>query len=99
MKGLLLQLITATHGQGPSSTRLVYLVNGLAAVFCAIVMTMGGIIVYCALHIANSTYWLAVGALWTGTLGFGAKTKSDQQKISKELALAARPMMSTASGD
>jgi uncharacterized membrane protein len=90
MKDLLMQLISATRGNGPSSTRLVYLVNGMAAVFCALVMTIGGIIVYCAAGKADAVYWTAVAALWTATLGFGAKTKKEQQKASAEIALAPR---------
>lgn len=88
MKQLLLNLISATHGGGPSSTRLVYLINGVAAVFCSIVATLGGIIVYCARARADAVYWGAVAALWTATLGFGAKAKTEQQKASKEIALA-----------
>ncbi len=102
MKDLLTQLISATRGNGPSSTRLVYLVNGLAAVFCALVMTIGGIIVYCLVGKADAIYWTAVAALWTATLGFGARTKSQQQKGATEIALAPRntmPATATASGD
>lgn len=91
MRNLLMQLISATQGKGPSSTRLVYLVNGMAAVFCALLMTVGGIIVYCAVGKADAVYWTAVAALWTATLGFGAKTKKEQQKASAEIALARRP--------
>jgi uncharacterized membrane protein len=102
MKDLLTQLISATRGNGPSSTRLVYLVNGLAAVFCALVMTIGGILVYCNAGKADAVYWAAVAALWTATLGFGARTKNQQQKGSTEIALAPRNTMTvaaTASGD
>jgi uncharacterized membrane protein len=88
MKDLLRNLISATQGNGPSSTRLVYLVNGLAAVFCALVMTIGGIIVYCGRGRADAVYWTSAAALWTATLGFGAKTKNEQQRASKEIALA-----------
>jgi hypothetical protein len=49
---------------------------------------MGGTIVYCANGKADGVYWAGVAALWTATLGFGAKTKSEQQKASKEIALA-----------
>src|SRR5262245_22264676 len=100
MKELLTQLISSTRGTGPSTTRLVYLMNGTAAVFCATVMTLGGIIVYCAADKADSTYWLAVGALWTATLGFGAKTKTDQQKHTREIVLGTGTAMASApSGD
>ena len=87
MKELFFGLISATHGQGPSSARLVYLINGLAAVFSAIVATMGGTIMYCAKEKADPVYWAGVAALWTATLGFGTKIKSEQQKASKEIEL------------
>jgi uncharacterized membrane protein len=101
MKDFFLTLISGTQGRGPSSTRLVYLVNGLAAVFCALMMTIGGILVYCVADRANGVYWSSVAALWTATLGFGSKAKSEQQKASKEIALAPpRGQMATAmSGD
>jgi hypothetical protein len=88
--GMFIQLISATRGSGPSSTRLVYLINGLAAVFCALVMTIGGILVYCMGAKADAVYWTATAALWTATLGFGAKTKNEQQKASTQIALAPR---------
>jgi uncharacterized membrane protein len=90
MKDLLLNLISSTQGRGPSSTRLVYLTNGLAAVFCSLMTTVGGILVYCANGKADAVYWTAVAALWTATLGFGAKTKGEQQRAAKEIALAPR---------
>jgi hypothetical protein len=103
MKDLFLDLISATYGRGPSSTRLVYLTNGLAAVFCSLVMTIGGIVVYCATGKADAVYWTTVAALWTATLGFGAKTKSEQQKASTEIELAPRrntmTTAATVSGD
>ena len=88
MVQLLANLISPTHGNGPSCTKLVYLINGLAAVFCSLVATMGGTIVYCANGRADAVYWTGVAALWTATLGFGAKIKNEQQKASKEIVLA-----------
>ena len=99
MSQLFANLLTGTRGNGPSCTRLVYLVNGIAAAFCAIVSTMGGTIVYCVNGKADGVYWAGVAALWTATLGFGAKTKSEQQKASKEIALApATALLASASG-
>ena len=87
MRQLFCSLISATHGTGPSSTRLVYLINGMAAVLSAIVATMGGTIMYCATGKADAVYWAGVAALWTATLGFGARTKNEQQKATKEIEL------------
>jgi hypothetical protein len=84
MKSFLLSLISATHGQGPSSTRLVYLMNGVGAAFCALVMTIGGIEVYYVRGDADAVYWGCVAALWTATLGFGSKSKDHQQTQAKE---------------
>lgn len=89
MNQLFANLISPTHGNGPSCTKLVYLINGVAAVFSSLVATIGGTIVYCATGKADGVYWAGVAALWTATLGFGAKTKNEQQKASKEIVLAA----------
>jgi hypothetical protein len=88
MKDLFLKLISATRGSGPSSTRLIYMLNGLAAVFCAVVSTLGGMIVYCAARRADAIYWGAVAALWTATLGFSAQTKRTQTKVAEAIAAA-----------
>ncbi len=88
MNLLFLNLLSATHGNGPSCTRLVYLINGVASCFCSLFGTIGGTIYYCATGKADPIYWTAIAAMWTATLGFGAKAKSDQQKVSKELILA-----------
>lgn len=88
MNQLIAKLISPTHGSGPSCTKLVYLINGVAAVFSSLVATIGGTIFYCATGKADGVYWAGVAALWTATLGFGAKTKSEQQKASKEIVLA-----------
>ena len=42
MNQLPANLISPTHGKGPSCTKLVYPVNRVAAVFCSLVATMGG---------------------------------------------------------
>ena len=47
MKNFFVSLVSATQGSGPSSTRFVYLVNGVAAAIGALVMTLGGIQAYC----------------------------------------------------
>jgi uncharacterized membrane protein (UPF0136 family) len=93
MNQLLCNLISPTNGNGPSCTKLVYLINGVAAVFSSLVATIGGIIVYCAKGSADGVYWAGVAAMWTATLGFGAKTKNEQQKAKKEIVLGARPTL------
>ena len=87
LRDLFISLITPTQGKGPSCTKLVYLMNGALAVFCAMVMTIGGIEVYCVKAQANPVYWVAVGAMWTATLGFGTLAKRDQNKGSVEIAV------------
>lgn len=101
MKNFILDLVSSTQGRGPSSTRLVYLVNGLAAAFGALIMTIGGIEAYCIRQQADAVYWGSVAALWTATLGFGSKSKDHQQTVAKERRLAATaPLVAPAmSGD
>jgi hypothetical protein len=85
VKNILMQLISSTQGKGPSSTRLVYLVGGLTAVFSALVMTIGGTLVYCAHGKAEPAFWAAVVALWTAKLGIGGWLKTEQQKRTTEI--------------
>lgn len=98
MNQLIANLISPTHGNGPSCTKAIYLINGVAAVFSSLVATMGGTIFYCATGKADGVYWTGVAALWTATLGFGAKTKNEQQKATKEITMASgSPLTANAS--
>ena len=100
MKNFFVSLVSATQGSGPSSTRFVYLVNGVAAAIGALVMTLGGIQADCFHERADPVYWGGTAALWTASLGFGSKTKDHQQTASKERALARSGQMVPAmSGD
>lgn len=92
MKAFFMQLISSTEGKGPSSTRLVYLVSGLMATFSAVVMTLGGVLVYCGDgHKSDPNYWIAVVGLWTAKLGIGGWAKAEQQKRTKEIKLGQLP--------
>ena len=57
MKNFFVSLVSATQGSGPSSTRFVSLVNGVAAAIGALVMTLGGIQAYCFHERADPVYW------------------------------------------
>jgi uncharacterized membrane protein YuzA (DUF378 family) len=85
IKGLFLQLISATEGQGPSCTRLVYLLNGAGALFSAVLSTIGGVMVYCIRNEASTVYWGGVASLWTATLGFGAMVKRHQTNATRAI--------------
>lgn len=74
-------------GQGPSTTKLVWLTAGLASVYCAVLGTVAGISVYVFLRVANSTYWLAIGGLWTAALGFAQSVQKSQHRAAVEVAL------------
>lgn len=78
---------TASAGQGPSSTKLVWLTAGLASAYCATLMTVGGVSVYVFLGKADGVYWTAVGALWVNTLGFAAQVLRGQHQVAKDIAL------------
>jgi hypothetical protein len=101
LKDLFLRLISASQGQA-SSTRLIYLISGLTAVFCAAAMTLGGIAEYCLHDKADFIYWSAVTALWGVKLGVGAIEKSEQAKHAVDRDLGRRHSMTaaaSASGD
>jgi hypothetical protein len=85
LEDLFLKLISATQAKGPSCTKLVYLMNGTLAVLCALVMTIGGVEVYCAHLKAEPNYWFAVGSMWTVTLGFGTLAKHSQNKTTERI--------------
>ena len=81
MKQFFLQLVSATHGQGPSSTRFIYLISHLAASFSALMASLGGVYSYCATgKPADKVYWAGVATLWMATLGAGTFAKYDQQR-------------------
>jgi len=84
----LLRLISASGGKGPSCTRLVYLLNGVGALFCAIFSTIAGAMVYCVRGEANTVYWAGVASMWTATLGFGALAKKHQTDTTKAIETA-----------
>ena len=80
MKNFVLQLLSATQGEGPSSTRLIYLISHLSASFSAVMASLGGVYAYCSHNRADSAYWLGVASLWMATLGCGTFAKSRQAK-------------------
>ena len=74
-------------GQGPSTTKLVWMTAGLASVYCAVVGTLAGVSVYVFLGRADSTYWLAIGGLWTAALGFAQSVAKAQHRAAVDVAL------------
>lgn len=87
---LLRDLISQTHGAGPSSTKAVYLNAGYCAAWSATLATAGGVGVYIAYGTANAVYWGAVTALWTAALGFATSAKKTQNQHAKEIAIAGK---------
>lgn len=85
------ELISAQGGDGPSATKLQYILAGRAGVICASLMTYGGILVYCWTGKADGAYWLASTSLWTAVISFSSWTKMSQAKQTKEIVLANGP--------
>lgn len=92
LKDLFLKLISATQAKGPSCTKLVFLMNGTLSAICALVMTIGGVEVYCAHVKAEPNYWFAVGSMWTVTLGFGTLAKHSQNRTTERIERQPRRM-------
>lgn len=88
LKDSFVQLISSTGGKGPSCTRLIYLVNGLGAVICAMIATIGGVLTYCYSQQASAVYWGGVASLWTASLGFGTLAKNHQSAATKAIESA-----------
>ncbi len=84
-------LISSQSGDGPSATKLQYLLAGRAGVLCAAIMTLGGVMVYMFTAVADAVYWTANSALWTAVIGFSSWAKTSQAKQTKEIVIAAGP--------
>ena len=87
---LLREAATSTAGSGVSSTKLVWLSNGMLSCYCATIATVGGVGVYVSLQRADGVYWTAVGALWVNALGFATSAKKHQNQTLKELTIASQ---------
>lgn len=84
---LLREYTTANAGQGPSSTKLVYVHAGLASVYCATVATLGGVSAYLFQGHADGVFWAAVGALWVNALAFASSVQKGQHRAAAKVAL------------
>jgi hypothetical protein len=87
---LIREASTSMAGSGVSSTKLVWLSNGMLSCYCATLATMGGVGVYVFLQKADGIYWTAVGALWVNALGFATSAKKHQNLTKKEITLASQ---------
>lgn len=85
---LYLKLISPQAGDGPSSTKWVFLHAGALSIYCATLASVGGVMVYLCFRIADAVYWAAVGGLWTAALGFATSAKKHQTTASKEIQIA-----------
>lgn len=85
---LYLKLISPQQGDGPSSTKWVYLHAGALSIYCATLATVGGVAVYVFLQKADGIYWAAVGGMWINALGFATSAKKHQTTATKEMSLA-----------
>lgn len=72
------KLISYTGQAGPSSTKFVWLHAGIGSMICSCLMVAGGVGMYIGFKAADPTYWAAVVALWTATLGFAGSVKKNQ---------------------
>lgn len=77
-----------TAGSGLSSTKLVWLSNGMLSCYCATLATIGGVSVYVWLQEADPIYWTAVGALWVNALGFASSVQRNSHNVAKEITIA-----------
>lgn len=82
--------VSSMAGSGVSSTKLVWLSNGMLSCYSATLATIGGVAVYVFLQKADGIYWGAVTALWTIAVGFAAGAKKNQNQTTKEITLASQ---------
>ena len=71
-----------------SSTKLVWLTNGMLSCYCATLATIAGVSVYLFLGKADAIYWTAAGALWVNALGFASTVQKNSHNVTKEITLA-----------
>jgi hypothetical protein len=74
------KLISYTNKTGPSSVKAVWLHAGFASVYAALLVTVGGVAVYCFANHADATYWASCVGLWTSVLGFASSVKRNQDR-------------------
>lgn len=92
---MLREACSFTSGSGISSTKLVWLSNGMSACYCATLATLGGVSAYLFQGHADAIYWSAVTALWTISVGFATSAKKNQTSATKEITLANQSATST----
>ena len=83
LEKILLEATSSTGGSGVSSTKVVWLSNGMLLCYSAAVATIGGVSVYLFSAKADPVYWGAVTALWTISTGFAASAKKHQNLTRK----------------
>lgn len=87
---LLLKLIGSTQGEGPSSTKLVYLTNGMLAAYCATLGTVAIISVYIWFRVVDPIICGFVSALWVTSIGFASGAKKHAAEMTKEITTNAK---------
>ena len=75
---VIIEAVSSTGGSGVSSTKIVWLSNGMLLCYSATLATIGGVAVYVYLQKADLVYWSAVAALWTASTGFALSAKKHQ---------------------
>ena len=87
---LLREAATSTAGSGVSSTKLVWLSNGMLSCYCATLATLAGVSTYIFKEKADPVYWTAVGAMWAVSTGFATSAKKNQTQAAKEISIASQ---------
>lgn len=73
------KLVTPGKGDGPSSTRYVYLRAGTLSVYAAFMATFACVIVYAMDgHKADGGFLAFAAGLWLNALGFASSVKKNQ---------------------
>lgn len=71
-----------------SSTKLVWLTNGMFSCYCAALATVAGVAVYVFNQKADAVYWTATGALWVNALGFASNVQKNSHNVTKAITLS-----------
>lgn len=84
-----IKLVTPGKGDGPSTTRFVYLRAGTLSVYSAFLATVACVVVYLMDgHKADALFLGFAAGLWVNTLAFASKVKTNQANNAKEITNA-----------
>ncbi len=95
MRELFFRLIN--HG-GPSTTKTMYIVSGIAAVVSVTTLTFGFTFVYVVHRAADLQVAGTITAIWGLVLGFSTRAQNQKNKADRDIAIERGAPLTTEAG-